>query len=135
VHLPAEFCSLCFSRPLPHEHYIYVYALQHLKLHTLHERRCYLDTIFLIQVCSGSKSSPSRLVFEILLATLEASLCSVSALRVRLVLLLDALQLLMLFSGTLLYSKQEQFSLNIISNGKFMLKYCDMTTESRNSSL
>jgi hypothetical protein len=43
------------------------------------------------------------LVFEFLLGISETVFCSVSAVRVNIVLLLDVLQLLMLFAGTLMY--------------------------------
>jgi hypothetical protein len=56
------------------------------------------------------------LVFEVLLGTLETLFCSVSAPHVKIVPLLDALQLLMLFAGILTYSEPEMFS-TIFYNG------------------
>jgi hypothetical protein len=52
--IPQRFAAL-YNRFLPHVHYIYSNALEHLKLHTLRKRRYHLDALFLIQVYLGSK--------------------------------------------------------------------------------
>jgi hypothetical protein len=57
------------------------------------------------------------LAFEFLLGTSETSLCSVSAPQVNNVPLTDALQLLMLFAGTLMNLEPKTFSLIIFYNG------------------
>jgi hypothetical protein len=57
------------------------------------------------------------LVFEFIPGTLETLLCSVSAPQVRIVPLLDALQLLMLFAGVLAYLESKTFSLIMFYNG------------------
>jgi hypothetical protein len=56
------------------------------------------------------------LVSEFLLGTSETLLCSMSALPVKIVPLLDLHQLLMLFAGTLTYLEPETFSLIIFYN-------------------
>jgi hypothetical protein len=56
-----KFAALCYNRFLPQVHYTYSNALEHLKLHTLHERRDHLNALFLIQVYLGSKFCPSVL--------------------------------------------------------------------------
>jgi hypothetical protein len=64
-------------------------------------RRHCLDALFLIQVYLGSEICPSVLGivdFEFLLSTSEILLCSMSASHVKIVPLLDAHQLLMLFA-------------------------------------
>jgi hypothetical protein len=58
----AEVCALCYKRFFPQVDYSYDLALDQLKLHTLHKRRCHLDALFLTQVYRGSKFCPS--VFE-----------------------------------------------------------------------
>jgi hypothetical protein len=56
------------------------------------------------------------LVSEFLLGISETLLCSMSALRVKIVPLLDVHQLLMLFAGTLTYLEPEKFTLIICYN-------------------
>jgi hypothetical protein len=56
------------------------------------------------------------LVFEFLLGISETFLRSMSALLVKIILLLDALQLLMLFIGTQMYLEQKLCLLNIFYN-------------------
>jgi hypothetical protein len=58
-----RFAALCFNRFFPQVHYCYIFALEELKLHTLHMRRHRLDSLFLTQVYFGFKICPS--VFEI----------------------------------------------------------------------
>jgi hypothetical protein len=53
------------------------------------------------------------LVFEFLHGITETLLCSMSASHVKIVPLLDVHQPLMLFAGTLIYSKRKKFSLII----------------------
>jgi hypothetical protein len=75
-------------------------ALEQLKLHTLQKRRDHLDALLLTQVYRVSKFCPSELEtvgVEFLLGISEIFLYP---LLVKLVLLLDALQLLVLFVGT-----------------------------------
>jgi hypothetical protein len=55
------------------------------------------------------------LVSEFLLGTSETLLCSMSALQVKIVPLLDVHQLLMLFAGTLTHSEPEKFTLIIFT--------------------
>jgi hypothetical protein len=57
------------------------------------------------------------LVFEFFLGISEILLCSVSAPQAKIVPLLRALQLLMLFAGTLTYSEPKMFSSTIFYNG------------------
>jgi hypothetical protein len=56
-----RFAALCFYRFFPQVRYSYTLALQESNLHTLRMRRHRLDTVFLIQVYSGSKFCPSVL--------------------------------------------------------------------------
>jgi hypothetical protein len=56
---------------------------------------------------------PKLLVFEFLRGASEALLCSVSDFLVKLLLLLEALQQLMLFIGTLTHSEPKLFLLII----------------------
>jgi hypothetical protein len=56
------------------------------------------------------------LVFEFLLGISETLFCSMSAPHVKIVPLLDVLQLLMLFAGALRYSAPKAFSLIIFYN-------------------
>jgi hypothetical protein len=56
------------------------------------------------------------LVSEFLLGISETLYCSMSALHVKIVPLLDVHQLLMLFAGTLTYSESETFTLIIFYN-------------------
>jgi hypothetical protein len=56
------------------------------------------------------------LVSEFLLGISETLHCSMSALRVKIVPLLDVHQLLILFAGTLTYSEPETFTLIIFYN-------------------
>jgi hypothetical protein len=55
-------------------------------------------------------------LFKFLLGILETLLCSMSALQVKITPLLDALQLLMLFAGTLTYLEPKMFSSIIFYN-------------------
>jgi hypothetical protein len=57
------------------------------------------------------------LVFEFLLGIPETLLCSMSAPQVNIVPLVDALQLLMLFAGSLTYSEPKISSVIIFYNG------------------
>jgi hypothetical protein len=56
------------------------------------------------------------LVFDFLLSTSKALLCLMSAPQVKIVLLIDALQLLMLFVGTLTHVEPKLFSLSLFYN-------------------
>ncbi|PNF34240.1 hypothetical protein B7P43_G17496 [Cryptotermes secundus] len=56
-----KFTALCFKRFFPQVGYCYDFALEQLKLHTLHKRRYHLDALFLIQVYRGSVFCPSAL--------------------------------------------------------------------------
>jgi hypothetical protein len=56
-----KFATLCLNRFFPQVDFSYVLALEQLKLHTLHKRRCRLDALFLTQVYRGSKFCPSVL--------------------------------------------------------------------------
>jgi hypothetical protein len=56
------------------------------------------------------------LVSEFLIGISETLLCSMSALQVKIVSLLDVHQLLMLFAGTLTYLEPETFTLIIFYN-------------------
>jgi hypothetical protein len=57
------------------------------------------------------------LVFEFFLGTSETSLCSVSATEVKIIPMLDALQPLILFAGTLTNSEPKIFPSIIFYNG------------------
>jgi hypothetical protein len=73
----------------------------------------HLDALFFIQVYLGFKFCPSLFeadYLESLLGFSETSLYSISALSLKIVLLLDAHQLLMLFAGT-----SKKFETKIIS--------------------
>jgi hypothetical protein len=76
-------------------------------------RRHHLDALF--QVYLGSKFCPS--VLEIASLRVTARYIRDFAPQVNIVPLLDALQLLMLFAGTLTYSEPKMFSLIIFYNG------------------
>jgi hypothetical protein len=58
------------------------------------------------------------LIFEFLLGIRETFLCSMAAVEVKIVHLLDVLQLLMLFAGTLTYLEPEMFP---FCNGNFLI--------------
>ncbi|PNF35161.1 hypothetical protein B7P43_G08774, partial [Cryptotermes secundus] len=110
-----RFAALCFKRFFPQVHYNYSLALEELKLHTLCTRRHCLDALFLIQVYFGSKFCPSLLEIvglEFLLCISEILHCSMFAPYLKIVLLLDAQQLLMLSAGMLTYSEPRMFYLN-----------------------
>jgi hypothetical protein len=62
-------------------------------------------------------------VFKSLLGVLETFLCSISALQLKTVPLLDAHQLLMLSAGTLMYLKQILFPLVIFYNNLVLSIY------------
>jgi hypothetical protein len=55
-----KFVSLCHRRFFSHLPYSYV-ALNHLEFHTLSDRRCHLDALFLLNVYNGSKFCPTLL--------------------------------------------------------------------------
>jgi hypothetical protein len=66
----------------------------------------------------------SFLLFWKLLGMLEVLLCSISASQIKIVPLLDALQLLIVFAGALTYLKPELFfSIICYSCSFFLLKY------------
>jgi hypothetical protein len=91
-------------------------ALEHLKLHTLRKRRYHLDALFLIQVYLGSKFCPSVLEtvgLHVPTRHLNTFLCSMFALQLKPVLLLDALQPLMLSAGTVISLENKMSPLNI----------------------
>jgi hypothetical protein len=97
-----KFAALCLKRFFQVD-YSYDLALDQLKLHTLHKRRYRLDALFLTQVYRGSKFALlfwKLLVFGFLFDISETFLCLVSVLLVKIVLLLDELQQLMLFVET-----------------------------------
>jgi hypothetical protein len=109
-HIQQRFAALCFNRFFAQIHYSYSLALEKLKLHNLRMGRHHLDALFLTQVYRGSKFCLS--VLEIAGLRVPSgyirdfplfNVCSSS----KIVPLLDALQLLMLFAGTLTYSNQE----------------------------
>jgi hypothetical protein len=62
------------------------------------------------------------LVFDILLGISETVFCSISALQVKVALLLDAFQLLMLFVGAPTYLEPKLFLLIIFCNGTFLIR-------------
>jgi hypothetical protein len=111
-----KFAAVCYNCFLPQVHYTYSNTLEYLKLYTLHKRRHHLNALFLIQVYLGSKfclsiletvsfspySAPQRLFF-----------CSMFALQLKTVLLLDALQLLILSAGTSISFEDKMFPLNV----------------------
>jgi hypothetical protein len=78
-----------------------------LKVYTLRRRRCRIHELFLSQDYRGSKYCPSALRVS-LFAISETLLCSMSAL------LLDGLQLLVLFVGTLTYWETKLFRLVLV---------------------
>jgi hypothetical protein len=90
--------------------------MEELKLHTLRMRRHRSMHSFLLKSTLVSNSALpfwKMLVFEFLLGIWETLLCSMSALQIKIVPLLDVHQLLMLFAGTLTYSEPETFTLII----------------------
>jgi hypothetical protein len=56
-----KFVALCQYHVFPRNHVTYKDFLKFLKLHTLHDRRLYLDASFFISVYSGLKCHPSLL--------------------------------------------------------------------------
>jgi hypothetical protein len=56
-----KFVFLCHRSFYSHLPYSYTNALNYLKLHTLSDRRCHLDALFLLQVYSGLKICPTLL--------------------------------------------------------------------------
>ncbi|PNF29809.1 hypothetical protein B7P43_G10577 [Cryptotermes secundus] len=60
-HIQQKFTALCFKRSFPQVDHCYNFALEQLKLHTLHKRRYHLNAFFLIQVYRGSVLCPSAL--------------------------------------------------------------------------
>jgi hypothetical protein len=114
-----RFATLCFYRFFPGAHYFYSLALEELKLHALCMRRHRLDALFLTEVYCGVKFCLpfwKLLVSEFLLGISETLQCSMSALQVKIVPLLDAYQPQMLFARTLTYSELETFALIICYN-------------------
>jgi hypothetical protein len=103
-----SFATLCFHCFFPGAHYCYSLALEELILHTLRIRTHRLDALFLTRVYSGSKFCPS--VLEIVGLRVPARYIRDFALQVKIVPLLDAHQLLMLFARTLTYSEPETFT-------------------------
>jgi hypothetical protein len=99
----AEACGRLFNRFFPQFHYSYALVLEQLKSPTLQKRRYHLDALFLAHVYHGSKVCPSILYIDglrVRFRYIRTVLCSMSALLVKIVLLLDALQLPKLFVGT-----------------------------------
>jgi hypothetical protein len=56
-----KFVSLCHRRFFSHLTYSYANVLNHLKSHTLSDRRCHLDALFLLNVYNGLKICPTLL--------------------------------------------------------------------------
>jgi hypothetical protein len=54
-HIQRKFVSLCHCRFFSHLPYSYTNVLNYLIFHTLRDHRCRLDTLFLLNVFSGSK--------------------------------------------------------------------------------
>jgi hypothetical protein len=73
-------------------------------VHTLRKRRYHRDTLSLLKFLLALRSVlfQKLFVFEFLLGMSETVLCSMSALQIKIV-LLDLLQMLMLFVGTPAY--------------------------------
>jgi hypothetical protein len=120
----SKFSALCFNSLFPLVHYNYAHALDHLKLHYLRQRRYHLDALFLIQVYLGFKFCPSLLKTVGLQVPVQYIrhffLCSMSALRVKIVLLLDMLQIPMLFVGALSNLEPKMFLLVVFYSGTFL---------------
>jgi hypothetical protein len=95
------------------------YGLEYLKLHTICNRTYHLD-VLLIQVYLGSKFSPllETVGLRVPVRYINTFLCSVPAPIMKIV-LLDALQLLMLFVRTLTYLEPELIVLIIFYNYAF----------------
>jgi hypothetical protein len=53
-----KYVAICFKRFFPHIRYSYAYALEQIKLHTLHKRRYHINALLFIQVYVGSKLGP-----------------------------------------------------------------------------
>jgi hypothetical protein len=53
-----KFVSLCHRRFFSHLPYSYANVLNYLKFHTLGDRRCHLDALFLLNVYNSSKFCP-----------------------------------------------------------------------------
>jgi hypothetical protein len=93
---PAKFSALCFNRIFSHVHYSYAYAFEQLKLHKLRTRKCHLNIQSLFQFTLVPNSVLlfwKLLLFEFLLGVSDKFLCSMSAVLLKTVLLLDALPL------------------------------------------
>lgn len=95
------------------------------RLHALSKRRRHLDALCLIHiylVLNSLLRLSKLLVFEFLLGISETFLCSVPAVEFRFV-LLDELQLLVLFVGTLTYSEPELFLIYSVTVLPSLLKF------------
>jgi hypothetical protein len=105
-----KLAALCFNGFFSHVHYSCAYALQQLKLTP------YVKVGITVMHCSFFKFTSASvllvrklLVFEFLLGISETFLCSVSALLVKIVLMLDVPQLLKLSVDTSMYLEPKLF--------------------------
>jgi hypothetical protein len=99
---PAEVGTLCFNRFFPQVHYCYSLALEQLKLHSLHTRVHHYNALLLIQVYLSSKFWPSVLEtvgLQVPVRYIKGSVSFMSAPQVKIIHLLDALQLLSCWLG------------------------------------
>jgi hypothetical protein len=102
-HIQQKFAALCFKRSLPLVHYSYS-LLQSIKIVRLIKRRYHLDALFLFKyrfVPNSARRVLETAVFEFLFGMSETFLCSASAVKENIVILLVAPKLLFLFVGTL----------------------------------
>jgi hypothetical protein len=107
-----------------HAHYSSAHDIEHIKLHTLYKRRYNFDGLFYIQVhlvLNPVLLCLKLLVYELLLRILKILLCSLSGLLVKIALLTDEAQMLMLFIRTITYLESELFPWNVYYNGIFLI--------------
>jgi hypothetical protein len=98
-----KFMAICFRRFFHKVDYSYDSALDQLNLHTLEKRRHHADALFLTQLYRGFIHYSSLEIVGLRVPVRhirETFPCLVFLLQVKIVLLLDALQQLMLFVGT-----------------------------------
>jgi hypothetical protein len=115
----------CFHPFFRHDHYSDASAEEHLQLHTLSRGYTYhLDELFLIQGHRSSNSVLSfwkLLIFECLLCIYDIILCSIYAVRVNIVFVVDELQVLILSLWMLANLESKLFLLFIFYNLYFLI--------------
>jgi hypothetical protein len=109
------FVAVCFNNLFPHVRYSYAYALDCSKSPWCTVPYASLSCLWSLPFCF------QNMVFEFLRGVSEALHCSVSDFLVKPLLLLDGLQLLILFLRTFTYSEPKLFLLIIFYNGPFLI--------------